>query len=186
MKVNTKKLKDDLNLYNELLKEYEENYLNYYNVVSSFSFFWNDGHSRKFYEAVPKERMHYKNILYELNPIKDVYKYICAKYSELGEKIYIELKSEDVILSKFNNYIDKINAIINMFNNLSLSFCQDEAWLIVNQKDKLIKIRNQMEENEEQIKEYFYKIRQIEQTVKYKLKNIDISYIKETDISKMV
>lgn len=186
MQVNIKKLKEDLNLYNELLKEYEENYLNYYNVVSSFSFFWNDEHSKKFYSAIPKEKMHYKNILYELESIKDIYKYIYIKYSKFGEKIYIDLKAEELILTKVNDCIADINRIIYMFNNLNLSFCPDESWLILKQKEKMINCRNKMKENKEQIRKFFSNIKEIEQTIKYKLKSIEVSYIKETDIKGMI
>lgn len=186
MLVNTKQLKEDLDLYSNLLSEYENNYLNYYNVISSFSFFWSDEHSKKFFNSIPKEKNYCQNMLNELKSIKEVYKYLYTKYSKFGKQIYIDLKNEDSILLKFDRYLEKANSIIHSFNNLNLSFCPELRPIVQEQKDNFLKTIEKMRDNRVFIKKYFEEIRNIEQTVKMKLKNLEFVVINETNISGMI
>lgn len=186
MTIDVKGLKEELKAYNDLLEEYEGNYLNYYNVLSSFSFFWNDAHARKFYNSIPKEKLYYKNLLLELQSIRDVYKYMIMKYSDIGNHIHADLKDKDYILNKFDSYIDKCDDIINEFYNLNLSFCPVEARIIRKKRDSIIDCRDRMIEKRKSVKESLEKIENIENEVRYRINRIDVSIMKETDIRGMV
>lgn len=186
MTIDVKSLKEELKAYNDLLEEYEGNYLNYYNVLFSFSFFWNDAHANKFYNSLPKEKLYYKNLLLELKSIQDIYKYMIIKYSNIGNHIHANLKNKDYILKKFDSYIDKCNDIINKFYHLDLGFCPSEATMIRNRRDSIIRIKNLMKDKKKEIKDLLNKIEDIEKEVNYRINKIDISIIKDTDISGMI
>lgn len=186
MTIDVKGLKEELKAYNDLLEEYEGNYLNYYNVLSSFSFFWNDAHAKKFYDSIPKEKLYYKNLLLELQSIRDIYKYMIIKYSDIGDHIHADLKNKDYILNKFDSYIDKCNSIINKFYNLDLSFCPAEARIIRKKRDSIIECRNLLKEKRKSVKDCLEKIENIENEVRYRISRMDVSIMKETDISGMI
>ena len=181
MTVDVKYLKEQIKAYNDLIEEYEGDYLNYYNMLSSFSFFWNDQHAKKFYNNIPKEKLNCKNLVGELREIKDIYRYLVIKYSEFGNQITIDLKEKDRVLRKFDSYLDKANAIITKFNNLNLGFCPGEAYSIRQKKNEVINCRDSIREKRESIKQCFEKISNIEREVGYRIKMINTAIIKEPD-----
>ena len=180
MTIDVKYLKEQIKAYNDLIEEYEGDYLNYYNMLSSFSFFWNDQHAKRFYSNLPKEKLNCKNLVGELRTIRDVYKYMINKYSEFGNHIKIDLKEKDRVINKFDSYIDKANSIINKFNNLNLGFCPNEAYRIRQVRDNVIECRDAISEKRKSVKECFEKISNIEREINHRIQIINTTIVKET------
>ena len=186
MKVNVNNLKNEISALNKLLDDYEENYLNYYNVLSSFSFYWNDARSKIFFASLPKEKMQCANLLDELKDLKGVYSYIADKYSALGNKISANLNARNKVLRYFNNYIDKLDRIINRFDYLDLSFCSTGIYnSIRNRRNELSNMRERAKTARNKVDNIFDKIDRIETEIKKKIRRVNVSVIRETDISGM-
>lgn len=184
MMINTKKMKNDLLLYSKLISEYENAYLNYYNIFSSFSVFWKDTKSKKFFDSGLLEKRDCLIMLEEFIEFKEIYNFIFTKCSSIGEIICIDLKKEDIILAKFDNYIKKAKNILLLFNEINVSNVQYK--LVWNQRKKLEKIIEEMQKNKNVIQNIFKKMYEIEEKINNKLNKFDITLIKETDISRMV
>ena len=185
MTVDVKQLKEEIKTYNDLIEEYEGNYLNYYNVLSSFSFYWKDNHAKKFYDSLPREKLNCKNLISELKSIQEVYKYISYKYSEFGDHISINLKNKDYVLRKFDTYLEKADRIIHKYSNLDLSFCPTEASLIRKERDSILTCKNSIKEKKDSVRDCFNKIENIEKEVRYRINRISTVSIRETDIRGM-
>ena len=78
MEIHIDKLKTTVLQLNHCIEEYEEIYMNFYHVVSSSSFFWNDNRSKKFYDAMYIEKNQVKTVIEELYRLKDIYNIILA------------------------------------------------------------------------------------------------------------
>ena len=144
MKVNINNLKDEVEAFNRLLSKYEESYLNYYNMISSFSFYWQDYNSKRFFDAAKIEKLSYEQVLNDLKDVKNVYSYIIDKYSTFGRKISINLDAKNKIMDRFDDYIDEMSSIIRRFYNLDLSFCPNEAYYIRKARDRMIVQRDEL------------------------------------------
>ena len=185
MKININNLKDEVNAFNRLLNKYEENYLNYNNMISSFSFYWQDYKSQKFFDEAQQERISYEEILNDLKDIQKVYLYIIDKYSEFGRKIFINLDSKSRVMRRFDTYINNINSIINRFYNLDLSFCPNEAYYIRNLRDRLISQRDKVVSCKDKVKRYYEKINSIETEVRRRISKLSACNIKSIDTTNM-
>ena len=183
IRINLKKIKQHIKRYNDLINEYEYNYLNYYNIISSISFLWNDENSKKFLLSVSNEKKYCKELLSELNLTNDVYKYIYTKYSKFGEEIYINIEKINTIINKFDKCIEQATQIFNIYKNLNYS--KKYSLFILEQTKRIENIIIELKNSKEQLKKHVNEIEQIERNIKNRLNKINISIIKETDISSL-
>lgn len=184
--INLSNLKSELNRLSNLIDDYEDSYLDYYNQISSFSFIWNDNYSKKFFNNIKMEKLKVKTTLNEIQSIYDIYKYMYDKYICIGNKISFDINNKARFIDKINDYIDYINSIIYSYNSLDLSFCTSSIRNnILNEKEKMKKVRDRMLESKERIVSLLNKIDSIEKSIRLKLSKIDIELVKITDIRNM-
>ena len=132
--VDSHEIEKDLLQINKLLNEYELTYQTLFKELNSSSFFWKDGYSDDFNEAMPREREKNKSYFISLNEVKDVYEYICSQYKTIGRKIKVNEEYRGSLLEKMNNLMSEISTIISSYNRLDTSFCPSEATIINNHK----------------------------------------------------
>ena len=185
MIINVNDLKKELNTFNNLIKEYEDNYLNYYNVISSFSFFWNDAHSDRFYNAVTREKINVINSISNLKSLRNAYKYLVEKYSLLGQKIKIDIDERKNILNKFDSYIDRTNDVIQRYYNLDLSFCPEIAYRIREQRSILETNNDRAVDARDKIRKIYNDVENIEKQMRTRISKIDVRKVVETNINGM-
>ena len=185
MKININNLKDEVNAFNRLLNKYEESYLNYNNMISSFSFYWRDYNSQRFFDAVKQQRISYESVLNDLKDIRNIYNYMIDKYSAFGRKVYANLESKNKVIKYFDSYINNIDSIINRFYSLDLSFCPNEAYYIRNVRDRLITQREKLKDCRQKVKNYYTKINNIELEIRRKISKLSVSNVKTMDITGM-
>ena len=182
MEIRVDSLKDTTNKLNHLIEDYEAIYLNFYNQISFATSFWNDSHSVAYFQEIERQKLKIKTTIQEMKDVKDVYTYLFQKYQNLGNKIVCYLDKQDETIHSFNQYIEKLNFIIQLYNNLNLSFCTREARCIRSERSRLIAMRNKMETVRDETKKTFNTIREIEHEVNYRISKITIEVMKEMDI----
>lgn len=186
MKINTANLKTEVTKLNKLITNYEETFLNLYNELSLSSNYWEDNTSKLFTQKVTTEKLEVKNTITELNDLKEIYEYLITKYEELGNKIEIFPQTKTSILSKFNNYIEKISETIKLYQELNLDFCPKEAKKILKHLEKLQKFENDIIILKEKVKKHFEQIEEIEKEVNLKISKLKIEYINESGIDNFI
>ena len=186
MIVHVDKIRVELDKYNNLITKYENAYLNLYHELNSASLYWNDGNSPKFFENVDSEKNKVSNSILELKSVRDVYFYIAESYEKLGNRISFDLKYQDSIINKFNLYIDKLDKIITLYNELDLTFCAEEANLLRTELDKLDHMKYSVTALKEKVRKIFMQIEEIEKEVHSRLSKIDIEIIKKKEINEFI
>ena len=186
MKININNLKTEIIKLNTLIEEYEEIYLNLYNEISSCSLYWTDETSNKFFDNLNIEKLKVKNTITEMTDIKDIYEEVIRKYEIIGNKLEINPKKKNQILTKFNNYLDNMYELLDLYRELNLDFCQTEATKIYSHMDIIIEVTNNVVELKEKIKKQYEYIEEIEKTINLKISKIKIEYLTETDANKFI
>lgn len=180
MKINIDKLKINITEYNKLVEEYENICQNYYYELESDTNYWSSPYANYFFSLIAEEKKENKKFYQELSSLTKIFNYLILKYESLGSKINFDEKNKDTILNKINNY--KIDDIINIYDNLDLSFCPQEKNLIEKQKTKLQTTKVNINKYKKNIKNYFSTIEEIENQIKLKLSKLTISPIKENSL----
>lgn len=186
MNINVEKIKFDLRKYNSLLEKFEECHINFYNKINSLTSLWSDGNSSLFYDSVNVEKNDVSGVISDLKRISDVYSYIVDSYDKFGKKISYDLSIKNSVIDTFNVYLNKLDQIINSYSSLDLSFCPNEAGLLISQKQKFINVRKSIVDYMNDIINLFDEIELIENQVRVSISHIDINLIKETDISQFI
>lgn len=186
MTINVTNLKNELNNLNKLLEDYEDIYLNMYNEFSSSSFFWYDEKAKNFFNDINKEKIKMNTMLTEFKDLSSIYNYIIISYEKFGNNIQCELSARDEIVSNINNYRNKLNGIINSYNNLDLRNCAKVSNLIISEKNKLDGVSNQVDELYNKVNNFYNEIETIEREIKLRLSKIKIETIKENIVNDYV
>lgn len=184
MNVKVSDLKIEVEKLNSLIEEYENNYLNLYNEFLFSSFFWHDKNASFFYDDIRIDKLKIKQAIEEINSVKDLYMYIAEQYEYIGNKIEYNLKFKDDIIYEFNKYITHVNNIIEIYNNLDISFCPEISQNIINQKNRFIEQKKNIIIMKEKVKNTFNNIENIEKKIKLEISKLDITFIQEKEISK--
>lgn len=183
MKINIKNLKIELNNLNRIVEDYEEIYLNLYNVFSSSSFFWNDINSKKFYNDISIEKLKIKKTIDEFTNLIELYNYIIKQYEKIGKNIYYDLSNRYEVLKNIKEYIEKLKSIISKYNNLDIKYCPEVANYINKEKIQLkdsLKLINNIYIN---VNKFYKKIEEIEKEVGLRCSKFNIEFIKENNVN---
>lgn len=186
MDINIEKLKGDLRELNNLIEDYESIYYNLYNELSNCSIFWRDNNSCLFFDNVRLEKIAVNETITEFKQITEVYNYLVNKYGEFGNKIKINTKLKNDILSKFDNYLEDIYDILDAFKNLTFRFDKTISDNIYRDMEKLVDIVNILVSLKSKIKKHFNEFEEIEKEVSLKISKINIEILKESEISNLV
>lgn len=186
MEINVTNLESECNKLNSELEIFYNNYLNIYNELNNANSYWQDYHSRLFFSNANSEKNKVNNTYNEINELKNIYKYLIDEYKSIGRKIKVNLDGKDEIISKFNNFHDKINELISIYNSLDLAFCPSIANKLNNQKDRIVKIKEEMLSSKNKIKKILEKIESIEDEINVRVSKMNLEEIKEVDIKEFM
>ncbi|HIR49084.1 MAG TPA: hypothetical protein IAB35_03810 [Candidatus Faecimonas gallistercoris] len=186
MKVITSTLKEEVLSLNQLIKEYEKVYLNLYNEFFATSFSWQDSYQKNFTSEIEKEKKQVEKMINELTSIKDIYNYIIEKYETIGQKIIINVNTSKTILKQIDGYIEKLDSIIQSYNNLDTSFCKSEKEIIEKERNTLEYTKKKMLKIKTNIKSKIDNIERIERELKNKLSKINIELVKDNNLENCI
>lgn len=183
MQVRVSDVKAEIELFNRLLLDYEQNYLNLYNEINKASFYWQDNKSFAFFEEMQHDKNKIIQSYHELENYKNIYVFLYEKYQKLGNSIVFDLSYEEKILQDILKLNDLNEKIYQEYQELDLSFCPLEADLLRAQMQRVRAIRTFLSELKKEVKETYQTIKNIENEVARKMHALEITYLKETDVS---
>ncbi|MBQ9011193.1 MAG: hypothetical protein IJ093_00905 [Bacilli bacterium] len=183
MEIHIEALKKEINNYNRLVNDYEKCKLNLYNVLGQTSSAWHDGISGKFINRVAKEKVEADNILSQITSVLDVYKFILSRYESFGNKIVFDLGMQAAIRGSFDKYIASLDSVIYRYNTLNLGFYPNEIYQILNQKGRIISVKNDVVLVRDKTMHIFQQLEEIEREVANRIARINITIVKEDDIT---
>lgn len=186
MKVNVSNLKVEIKKLNKLIDEYEDIYLNLYNELLSNQVYWDDDVSKKFNESIGLEKIQVSTTINELTNIKSIYEELVSKYEKIGNKLEFVPKSKDIILSKLDNYLDKLYKTLEIYNELDFNKKSKEILIISKHISKLEKMAVEVSSLRKKIKEKYELVQEIENNINLKISKIRLEYINEIDINKFI
>ena len=173
LEINSVNLKNDIDVLNKLISEYEEIQLNLFNELKDSCINWQDGNSIEFENKIYLEKVEADNVLRILNEKKEVLNFIYDKYSDLGKKIKCDLNNRSTLLNFVETCQNQTNSIINEFYKIDNSFYYREQQKISKQRNKIIKVKTELLEIKNSITKMFDKIDAIEKEVKEKIKELE-------------
>ena len=179
MKININKLKDYYFKINHLIEDYELNNLNYYNEIEKSFSYWNDEQSKKFYSQLMEEKNDENKNLYNMENLISIYKDIIDIYTKLGSKINYNIETKEELLNYFYIYINKINKIINLFNNIDYDFCPNEATKLFKIKESINSISKNIKSIKNNTNSIIDKIEKNEQSIYELITKKELFNIKE-------
>jgi len=165
MEIKISELKTEIKKLNSLIENYEEIYLNFYNVVNDGDNYWKDDYADLFYEEAKNKKTKIRNFKDELDELKHLYELIVAKYEYIATRnIIFDFTNKDSIYSQIDNCINMYQNIISSYSSLDTSVCEgSELSNIMNSQSKLREAK--------------------EKLTKYKLDLIKtINYIEKTEL----
>ena len=186
MEIKVSRLKEELNNLNNLIEDYELNYLNLYNVVNDMAYYWkDDGYGDRFFKDVETKKIDVGNTIDEIKNVKNIYKYLVSKYESIGNKIEFNLNYKTNVITYLDTCIEQCKNIINSYNSLDLSFC-GEAGSIRNEMNLVRENKEKLENYKKELKKILDYIEETEKTITTKISNINIEAIEIQDVEKFV
>lgn len=164
----------------KICKEYDNNINNLFLMFQKANTYWHDATASKFFSSLEQEKItNQKEILNIYNKL-EIYKFIYAKYIELGKKIKCNLSNKENIINKLNQCINILSNLIKSYNSLNMYFA-NEKYMLSNEKTKLINSYNTLISSKEKIEKIYKKIEEIETQISNKISKLEIVNIEEYD-----
>ena len=188
MEINVGNIEKECSTLKKNIDSFYDNVLAVYNELNWVKGYWDDYHARLFFTNVNSEKMKVVNTYNELKSVSNIYESMVERYKSIGNKIQVNLEEKDNVLAKFNNFYDKVNELISLYNGLNLRFCAGTsvANRLYRQKQDLLKIKASLNVYKERVKTTFETLEEIERDINYKISNTSIEEIEEANISEFM
>lgn len=179
--VNNVDLKNAIIELDSLINEYEEIEINLFNQLKDSCINWQDGNSIQFDNKIQLEKGESKLILESLKKQKDIYNYIYNKYNEIDKKIHCNLNNKNSVLFTIDNCYNETLNILDEFSRIDRSFYYEEQYSIFREKDRIIKIKNELYEIKISTEKMYDRIEGIEKEIKNKISSLEEIRINDFD-----
>lgn len=173
IEINSVELKNEIEILNNLINNYEEIQLNLFNQLKDATINWQDGNSVEFENKIYLEKQEADLILQSLNDKKDILSFIYDKYSDLGKKVRCNLNNRTTVIHSLDNCYNQANSLINEFNKIDRSFYYSELNKIDNVKQKVVNAKNKLDTTRTAVSKIYNQIEEIEKEIKNKISELE-------------
>jgi len=173
IEINLYDLQNDIISLQSLISEYESIILNLFNMLKDSCINWQDGNSLNFEDNIYLDKNEIGLYLDSIKDKKELLSYIYEKYITIGSKVKCNLDKKSLILNKINTCYNIANSIVNEFNKIDKGFYYQEQRNIENQKNKIIKVRNKLNDLKTSVTNLYKKLEGIEESVENKIKSLE-------------
>lgn len=154
-KINVKEAKKHVAILLKLLDSYKENHKTIEYGYNNMMKYWKDNKYPEFFGLVNNNQLvNIYNIARLENSIKTLSRVI-EKYSDIGNNIEYDPNKEDYIIQKFDNLSDKINKAIIKYNEFGNTSSYDKNNKIIDTKKNITKVKTNIENIQDKIKEKY-------------------------------
>ncbi len=154
-KINVKEAKKHVAILSKLLDSYKENHKTIEYGYNNMMKYWKDNKYPEFFGLVNNNQLvNIYNIARLENSIKTLSRVI-EKYSDIGNNIEYDPNKEDYIIQKFDNLSDKINKAIIKYNEFGNTSSYDKNNKIIDTKKNITKVKTNIENIQDKIKEKY-------------------------------
>lgn len=181
IEVNVIDLKKEIDEITKYINEYEEIQLNLFNQLKESTINWQDGYSKQFESKIYLDKQEALTFLQQLKSKKEIYTFIYNKYNELGKRISCNLNNKNTIINSLDNCISQANSIINQFNRIDNSFYYWEYQTISTCENKIIDIKNKLNNSLSRVRSLYQKVESIEKDINAKIKELEDIKINDFD-----
>ena len=181
LEVNVSDLKNDLETLNLLIEQYDDIRLNLFNQLKESCINWQDANSIEFDNKIYLEKQESDLFLQSLKDKKEVFDYICDKYSEIGKSIKFNLESKDTIIHTIDNCYNKVVDLLSEFDKIDRSFSYPEQYSIQRQRKRILEIKAKLSDIKNEIFKNYKKIADIENKVSVKISKLETIKINSFD-----
>lgn len=182
--LNVDELHDKLIAFNNLLEEYENNFLCLYKVLKDSIAYWDDSISRQFYTDIENDENKVKVSYKELYDLYLIYKYVYDNYSKVSNKINFDLVCRDRLILLFDRYILKLTEIVNIYSNLDYSFSLSVSSLLSAHENIFRSLKRDVSSLKNMNKEMLLNIEELEKNIHLKSFKTNIEKMSETSLRK--
>ena len=182
MDINVLKMEEKLKKMDKLYEEIENIYINIYNEIKNISNYWDGEKSKFFLNNVLTEKEKIKLSINNISDIKKIYIYIVNNYKKIGNTIHYNLDKKDKILSKIDDYNNRLKKINSIYDSIELNYYKEEASLIIFYKNKLNEIIINLIEIKKNIIDKYNTLERIEKEISRSINNTNIDVLKENNI----
>ena len=179
LKLIVENVKIKLNKINDIIEQYQSNYISYYKELDLCREYWRDSYVGYFLEQIEEEKKDNQLFYEEICSLKNIYDLIIKSYQEYGNNIDFNLDTD--ILVKLDSYEESLKNIIKRYENLDSSFCGREHYMLMEEKELLNKNKDNIISLKDKYKLIIENILKCEKDIKLSLSKINVKKIKESD-----
>lgn len=184
LEIDIGELSECMRSISALITEYEEIKMNLFKELrDSTTINWRDGNSVSFEQALHSESQETDLFLESLKIRKDLLNYIYTKYSVIGKKIKCDMGAKKGVLAQIDECHGRAVKIIEDFDDIDFSFTYHRIDDILNQKNKIISVRDELAEMKRRVSKMFEKIEKIENQIALRMKKLEEIKINDLDFT---
>lgn len=158
-----------------IINEYEENSYNYYKVILDNANDWNTPRLKYFCSIIEVEKNNSHRLIYELNLVKDLYKFIVSSYSKFGDNVIYDDSLNDKVLSDINDRVNDLENIIVRYREV----INNHDFNVRNNLSLLMKMKGELLDTKDNLKETINNLKEVKEEIKLKISSIHIDKFKE-------
>ena len=182
MKISVNEVKNLNSRLKTSISSYESKYLQYYNYLNQTQNDWYDTKSKEYFQTIEEDKTNDYNTLQEMKNIYKIYNYIAKSYEEIGNEIYYNPDIKEQINNILDDIIEECNIIINSYNDIGISNYSERSMLF-NQKSIFMKMLEKAKRAKSKINSNITKIEKIEKTSLERFSALEVSPIRDKDIT---
>jgi len=173
VKIDTKVLKEKIDLLSKLLSKHEEATSDLFSTIEHTSEHWKGDRSILFCNEIAKQKNMTKKVRNNLKRRLNIYQYVYREYAKFGKVLACDFQKKAAILQRITFSIEQLDVAINRSNNLDIFFSFSERASIIDHRRRLVALRSKMIGYQAGLKRVLEKVENIEAEVSKRVKELD-------------
>ncbi|MBR2678536.1 MAG: hypothetical protein IKE63_03880 [Bacilli bacterium] len=174
VEIDLKKIRSIISNYNDILDQLKDNNTDVIHQFNELTKVWNDQKRLRLTSNFNLEQRRIlrleNNVIQQIN----IYKYLEKEYEKIGRKVKCNLDARDLLNEKLDRIINKLNSIINNYENIGNISFYSRAYLIYNQKRDMKSILKSFENIKKDLNNKFEQIEDVEKQVSEALSSVKV------------
>lgn len=180
MKLNNTEINIEIDKINKIIEEYNSNVDNLKNEYQNLM--WDTPEKGTFDNKINDDFKKIEYLKLNIQTVIELYEDISNKYSNIGNKIKCNFDYENKINEMFIANEELLDNIINLYNQIDVDFDEKISTIINKQLIEINNQKNILESTKNNIKSIFKRLKELDQTIKKKVDEIELLNIKQGEV----